>query len=373
MRIAADNVADFLTRLSPYVDQDGARNLNKISEELGIPYQTLRFRMQRLKDQGISIVPIIDSERFGLTRYRVSFDMSPDINDYASFFGGLHQSAGLHYFSRSLTTHGFDCEFMVPERKASELVKLLTALKEMSLIENPQCRRLLWKEVLGMKTKYYDYVNGVWDIDFSRLVGNPYDHTAMGTTGSSQASGRYDGIDLKIVKSLQVDPWMKSVDIARALDLTDSDISYHMRHHVFGLNLVRGFRFKWVGSKESWNKHTVVLMTYVFRSLPDDAALRTMSIFTACPFIWNHMRSDDDSYVAELLVPVSQIPDTINYLANGLRPLRLKPQEIMYPDWSCSGNYTIPYLMYENETGWQLECERSLGYVIQMISQHSRN
>src|SRR5271169_4382553 len=168
MRIPADNIAEFLTRLSPFVDDDGARNLNKISEELAIPYQTLRFRMQRLKDKGISITPVVDPERFGLSRYRVGFDLSLDLPDIASFFGGLHQRAGLHFYARSLSSHSFDCEFMIPPEKSAELSKLLKALQEMDFIENVRLRKLQWKEILGMKTKYYDYVHRVWDIDFSR-------------------------------------------------------------------------------------------------------------------------------------------------------------------------------------------------------------
>ena len=40
-----------------------------------------------------------------------------DLTDVFSFFGGLHQNAGLHYFARSLSSHSFDCEFMIPARK----------------------------------------------------------------------------------------------------------------------------------------------------------------------------------------------------------------------------------------------------------------
>jgi len=373
LRIPADDVALFLTRVNPYVEVDGARNLNKISEELSIPYQTLRFRMQRLRDQGISIVPLIDSEKFGLSRYRANFDVTSEITDLATLFGGLHQSAGLHYYSRSLSVHSFDCEFMIPERRSGELVKLLATLEEMSLIENVKYRKLLWKEILGMKTKYYDYSNAQWDIDYSRLSGNPSDHAESTTTGSSLSSSRYDAIDLQIIKSLQIDPWMKSVDIARMLNLTDSDISYHMRHHVFGNKFIRGFRFKWIGSKESWAKHTLFPMTYRFESISEEEARHAMSIFTACPFTWNHMWTESNEYISELMVPVSHMPDTVHYLANGLRPLRLKPDSIDYPDWSCSQNYTIPYMMYSSDSGWQLECERSIGYIIQMIAEHPRS
>ena len=373
MRIPADNVSEFLTRLSPFVDEDGGRNLNKISQELGIPYQTLRFRMGRLKEQGIAITPVIESTKFGLSRFRVGFEVSPDLTDYDPFFGGLHQSAGLHFYARSLSTHAFDSEFMIPPDKQSELSKLLYALEEMGFIENVRVRRLLWKEILGMKTKYYDYVNRVWAIDFSRLVAAPSDYRA--SPGSRSLSplerNKYDHIDLQIIKSLQTDPWTKSVEISKKLNLTDSDISYHMRNHVFGAKMISGFKFMWIGSSESWSKHSVIPMMYFFDSLSEETVRHAMSIFTACPFTWNHMLSEEGEYAAELIIPVSQMSETIRYIANGLRPLKLKPTDLSYLDWFCSQNYTIPYLMHRADTGWQFDAERSLGHVIQMIREQS--
>lgn len=366
MRIPADNVSEFLTRLAPYVDEDGARNLNKISEELGIPYQTLRFRMGRLKEQGISITPVIEPSKFGLSRYRVSLEVSSDLTDYTSFFGGLHQNAGLHFYARSLSNHTFDCEFMIPQEREDQLSKLLLALEQMGFIEAVRMRRLLWKEIIGMKTKYYDYVNRVWDIDFSRLLGQPSDFMSLKSDDRKERI-RYDHIDLQIIKSLQIDPWTKSVTISKKLNLTDSDISYHMRNHVFGQKMIAGFRFMWIGSNDSWAKHSVIPMMYFFNSLTEEDARHAMSIFTACPFTWNHSMTSEREYIAELIIPVSQMSETIRYIANGLRPLKMKPDDTAYPDWFCSQNYTIPYLMHHPDSGWRLDAERSLGYVIQMI------
>ncbi len=355
------------------MDEDGARNLNRISEELAIPYQTLRFRMQRLKDQGISITPVLDPEKFGLSRFRVSLDVSSDIGEVTSLFGGLHQNAGLHYFARSLSTHSFDCEFLIPPRKVGELSKLLQALEEMKLVENSKVRKIMWKEILGMKTKYYDYANGVWDVDFTRLSSNPSDYEARATSNSvTFSNNKFDHVDLQIIKSLQLDPWTKSVEIARKLNVTDSDISYHLRTHVFGTKMIRGFKFQWIGSKDSWAKHSLFLLTYNFKSLSEELARHAMSIFTACPFTWNHMWIEGGEYMAELIIPVSQMPDTVRYLANGLRSLKLKPDEINYIDWSCSLNYTIPYVMHDSENGWQFDCARSLGFIIQMIKEEAR-
>lgn len=373
MRIPADKVSEFLTRLSPYVAEDGARNLNKISEELGIPYQTLRFRMGRLKEQGISISPVVEPSRFGLARFRVSFEISPDLTDYVSFFGGLHQSAGLHFYARSLSNHDFDSEFMIPPEKESELSKLLVALEQMGFIENVRKRRLLWKEIIGMKTKYYDYVNHAWDIDFSRLMANPSDYKMIpGSFAVNSAErSKYDHIDLQIIKSLQVDPWTKSVDISKKLNLTDSDISYHMRNHVFGSKMISGFKFMWIGSSDSWAKHSVIPMMYFFDSLSEESARHAMSVFTACPFTWSHMLTSNGEYIAELIIPVSQMSETIRYIANGLRPLRMKPTDLTYPDWFCSQNYTIPYTMHHSDSGWLFDAEHSLGYVIQMIREQT--
>ncbi len=135
--------------------------------------------------------------------------------------------------------------------------------------------------------------------------------------------------------------------------------------------MISGFKFMWIGSTDSWAKHSVVPMMYFFNSLSEDSARHAMSIFTACPFTWNHMWTEDGEYVAELIIPVSQMAETIRYLANGLRPLKLKATDISYPDWFCSQNYTIPYLMHRADSGWQFDAERSLGYVIQMIREKS--
>ncbi len=362
---SSDDRERFLSRLVPFVEEDGGRNLNKISRGLRIPYQTLHKRVSALSRQGISIRPIVNPTAIGLERFRVSINIAPDITDFnpAAFFGALHQSAGLNYYARCLVSHSFDSEFLIPEGKVEELSKIFRALEEMSIVERYSIRSLLWKEAPMMKADFYDYSKGEWDVDYSKLVVDPSSYTPL--VPLTQA--RYDEADLFIIKSLQADPWVKAVDIAEKIGLTANDVSYHMKKHVFGGHQISCFRFKWVGTKDSWAKHTIALMTYVFRSISDDSARHAMSIFTSLPFTWNHMRGSDGSYASELLIPVAHLSETLHYLAGKMRPLDLKPDEILYPDWSCSQNYTIPYSMYSNAKGWEFGAERSLGHTIQTI------
>ena len=173
MRIASDDVSLFLTKMLPYFAEDGARNLNKVSRELNIPYQTLRFRMMRLKKQGIGILPLISAESLGLERIRASFSISKDVQDPMVFFGGLHQAAGLHYFARSMISQEFDCEFMIPALSKPELNRLLAALEEIGLVKEVTLKKIEWKEILMMKPEFYDYEQEQWDIDFSSLSSDP--------------------------------------------------------------------------------------------------------------------------------------------------------------------------------------------------------
>ncbi|HZW57400.1 MAG TPA: hypothetical protein VFF30_14015 [Nitrososphaerales archaeon] len=361
MRIANDDVSQFLTKMVPYVNADGARNLNKISRELAIPYQTLRFRMMRLKAQGISILPLISAESVGLERIRASFKLSSDVSDLTTFFGGLHQSAGLHYYSRSLISQEFDAEFMIPAGTKPELARLLNALSEMNILDNIVLRRLDWKEILVMKTRLYDYEHGQWDVDFSRLSSDP--SLKIPTPNLSE---EYDQTDLLIIKSLQIDPWIKVVDLSKKFQITEGDISYHLNRHVFGRGQVPGFRFRWIGTPEAWSKHSVLGVTLVFKEITEESFRRAMAIVTSNPFAWNHMRGEDGTYITEFLIPTSHLPETMQHLSENFRKMELKP-EMLFPDWAGSASYTIPYLMHDKQAGWRFSTEQSLAYILQMM------
>jgi DNA-binding Lrp family transcriptional regulator len=364
LRPARDDTSEFLSRLEPFVESDGARNLNPISKELGLPYQTLRFRMLHLKDQGISVYPFVDLDSLGLQRFRVFMRITdPKLSDsVAPFFGGLHQSAGLQYYSRSMLTHKFDCEFHIPSGENAELLKLLQMLQEMKLIDQIEVHRLLWKDILMVKTQFFDFSTGEWDVDFSRLTGDP----SVEIPRSSKVT-RFDHNDLLILKELQLNPWIKVVDIAKRTKIPERDVAYHLNKHVLGRGLISGFRFRWIGTKEAWAKHSVIAMTFLFRDISPEEVRHAMSVFTANPFTWNHALSEDGIYIVETLIPITQLPEVTQYLSGRLRSLNLMP-EVYFPDWNCVDTFTIPYMMYDERTrDWMFDAEKSLQYTLQSV------
>ena len=373
MRVASDSAEKFLARVTPFVERDGARNMLNISSKLDIPYQTVRFRLGRLREQGISISPFVDVEGLGLRRYRVSFDFrsEDEAKEVTPFFGGLHQAAGLHYYARSLVSHEFDTEFMIPKDKQDELYKLLNSLRELSFLDNIVVRQIRWKEVLMMKTEYYDYSNGEWDVDFSKLRAS----TSAGHYSAITEEGRtneknFDHIDLVIIKSLQLDSACEICELSKKLNVTDSDVAYHMNKHVIARKLIPSFRLKWTGTKDAWLKHTIVMMTYKFTNLSDDLLRHAISIMTSVPFTFNHLRTRDGAYFVELSVPIGYLAEMMKYLSDNLRQMKLRPDEIIYPDWAATMNYTIPYHLHEEKSGWHFDAETGLGLILQMVKSY---
>ncbi|MHB8567745.1 MAG: hypothetical protein ACYC9U_11690 [Nitrososphaerales archaeon] len=362
MRPASDDTSQFLTTLIPYVESDGARNLNRISRDLSIPYQTLRARMMRLKDEGMAIVAVPDIEKLGLERIRVSFKLSPSMKDVTPFFGALHQSSGLRSYARSMINRIFDCEFSIPRGTIGELEKLLQKLEGMKSIQKAELRKLLWKDVLMVKTQFYDYSKNEWDVDFSTLSGDP-----SILIPSISTTERFDFTDLLMIKELELDTWIKTVDLAKKCSVADRDAAYHLNKHIFGRKLINSFRFRWVGTKESWLKHSIIPATYVFKEISDESARHAMSVLTSVPFTWSHMRAEDGTYMAEVMFPVSQFSETVQHISNQLGYLDLTP-EVYMKDWSCLSTFTIPYMLYDKDNcAWDFEAERAMEYVLQMI------
>ncbi len=368
MRTISENAADFLSKLVPFVESDGARNWNEISREMPIPYMTLSKRMVKLKEDGFNLLGIPDFDKLGLERFRVFFKLMIQAKEVKPFFGGLHQSAGLKIYSRSMDTHMFDCEFAIPAGTLPQLRKLLDKLVDLKIIQNVEVRRLLWKDLLMLKTQFYDYSKKEWDVDFSALTGDP--SIEIPTKSEPQ---KFDYADLLMIKELEPDPWIKTVELAKKMGLQKGDAIYHLNKHVFGKKLIKSFKLYWWGNKEVWMKHSIILRTYIFKEISSEDARHAMSILTSAPFTWSHMMTEDGMYMAEMMFPLIQFSEASQYISDRLRESNLSPWQVLHKDWSCLSTFTIPYMLYNNERSrWEFNADYALDYTLQMIKTYSK-
>jgi hypothetical protein len=370
MKPPRDDLSRFLERVLPFIESDGARNLNQISRDLLIPYQTLRTRMMSIKDDGFRIAPFPDFAKLGLERVKVFFDLAGLANEnLRAFFSGLDQTAGIRSYARSMYCQTFNCEFIIPRGTLAELEKLLSILRQMKLLEKVNVSKILWRDVLMLKAKYFDYAKKDWDTDFSRLLGDP--STQIPSMALTEEM-HFDYIDLLMIKELEINPWIKTIDLGKKVSLSASDAAYHLNEHVFGRKLIRTFRLNWEGSRETrWLKHKVIHHSYIFNHVSSEDARHLISIFTSLPFTFSHMMTEDGSYVADVTFPLLSYLEATQYLSRELRAIGIVPSQIFEKDWSCLSTFTIPYKLYDRQISkWNFNAEKAAKYAIQMIETH---
>jgi hypothetical protein len=316
--------------------------------------------MLHLKDIGISIIPIVQVERIGLIRVRASFELEANkIRELKHFFTVLNETAGLRYYSRSSMTRKFDCEFNIPEGTLGVLSTLLEKLEDSQILSGVSLRRVLWKDFPNLKTEYFDYPRGFWDVDYTRLSSKP---STTVRNEFVEAGLAFDEKDLLITKELEIDPWSKVTELSKKLDYPARVAGYHLSEHVLG-EIIRSFRIRWIGSQDAWSKHSIIGMTLVFRNVSNQIARHIMAVLTGVPFLWSHSRTEHSGYLAEFLIPLQMFTETTQFISGGLEQIGVTP-EILLPDWSCSSSYTIPYQLFNQaERSWRFDVDKTIAGV----------
>jgi hypothetical protein len=283
--------------------------------------------------------------------------------------GALHQSAGLKMYARSIDSQIFDCEFAIPQGSSSELAALLEKLQSLKMIREPYFKKLLWKELPNLKAEYYDFPKSQWDVDFSRISGNP---SSLELSENADQSERIDLCDLMIIKELELNPWIKTVELCQKTGGSVGDTAYHLNKHVFGKRLIKSFKLRWDGSPDAWLKHSIVFKSYFFKGISTERARHAMSVLTSIPFIWSHMMMEDGSYIAEMLLPISYYAETTRFISSKLGALDLVPTATYEKDWSCLSTFTIPYSLFNKERSWwDFRSERALEHALAMVRSYT--
>jgi hypothetical protein len=281
------------------------------------------------------------------------------------FFTKLNETAGLRYFARAIILQDYDTEFWVPQGKVGELSKLLASLEKEDLVSEVKLCRLVWKDFFMFKARNFDYRSSAWDVNFANLVGDP---SVNPPSEEIAIPERFDYNDLFVIKSMEVNPWVKNMDIAKELGISDADVSYHLNEHVLHKKLVSGFRLAWIGKREAWRKHSIIAMTLIFDSISDEMMRHAMSILSAIPFAWNHARGEGGYYLVELIVPIAHYVETMRFISDSFRRLDLRPA-LFETDSSSVMGYTIPYQMYDRvNRAWSFDREKSLEHILQTVT-----
>jgi DNA-binding Lrp family transcriptional regulator len=360
-----DTKESFLSKIKPFVERDGARNVAEIARGLRIPYQTVLFRIKKLYERGITIHGSVDLNKLKLGRIFVSFRLSPDLEkSKEDFFSSLNESSYLTYVARYQVERRFITEFSVPFGHFPQFKRLLRDLEGTGLIYDVQVDELAWRQPLMMRAEYYDNEHGEWDVDWSGLLDVPFHQFPSVSEPES-----FDKLDLLIIKELQLDVRQPLKSIARKIRAEALEVFRHYHNHVLGKKLIQAFLLRWIGTEQSWSKHGIILVNLSFLNAD---ARKVAPIVLKIPFVTSHSLSVDGKlYMCQLAVPINQLTDTLRYLTDSNLPIENNEHVFHFIDWNFARSYVIPYPCYTEE-GWSFDATEAMANITRVLTNPQR-
>jgi len=345
-------VTDTTAKIVEAIKRVGPRNSSLISRITGVPTETVRYKINKqLAAKGFRIHVIVDVHRLAMKRQSIVLDFSDDYGEIGpQILESFSQLAYLIYYGRIMPRGEFITLVSLPTNFELEYVRFLDGLVKMGVLRSYDRKQLTWMRYHSFRSEHFDFSSATFDVDWQRLEGvevRPGEEYAK--TVSDEPLADYD--DLLILKELQINSFQAIIDIARKIKIHPKTLRYHYNQHVLKNELISEYTVRWMGDIESTKRHAVLYMRYFVRDASSSQLAFAQDVFLRLPFVWSDALSEDARvYMVEVILPVSQYVDMMEYLTKKLGPLARKV-DFIFIDRSATNLFTIPYHMFR-EGDW---------------------
>ncbi|MDA4121680.1 MAG: hypothetical protein OK456_00700 [Thaumarchaeota archaeon] len=340
----------------------------EIARRMGRHKETVRYWYKKLQEHDFAIQGITNHEAFGLQRIllKVSFG-----DDYAQYVRPLmftmNELCYVVSYAKALAEECYTVNCSVPRELVGEYLTFVDELRQMGVFKKVEVFNLGWIRNIPMHGEYYDFNSGRWDFDLEGQAEK--ESTFQAPTVSEKV--KFDKIDLLITKELVTDATRELQEIQASIKKTDGvDINYktlcwHLKEHVMGQGMLKGFRINWMGSR--WDpvadrakhkSHSYVAIHFMVKNPTDAERKDLMRSFDRLPVVWAEGAGYD--YFSEFIVPTEMMLDCMEYLERVMKPVRDRASyHIM--DQRNAVAFALTYQLYDEESKiWKFNREELL-------------
>ncbi|MDG6948112.1 MAG: hypothetical protein JRN40_02215 [Nitrososphaerota archaeon] len=344
----------------------------EISRKLGQFKESVRYRYkEKIVNRGIAVQAAVDHERLGLRRMMVIADVSEPYRGYAhAIFTAMHELCYVVGFAKTLVGGEYVINFSVPEEYVREVRDLFRGLEQKGMFTLLEIYEFDWFRIVPMKAEHYDFDTGRWDFDWQGK--GPEDFQAAAGVPSERC--RFDGVDLLMVKELQMDANKSLKEISDKLNVNYKKLAWHYSSHVIARKLISGYTVNWMGTRYDYTlekalhrRHRYFAVDLFVKELGELDTMKLRRELNRLPFLWGE--AGGGSYFAEFAFPVDNVVEALQFIGNATRGL--KDRTSIYPiDQSEAARFTIAYQLYDPiEKRWRLDSERMLSKFEQLMVQ----
>ena len=341
-----------LTEIGPDIPEI-ARRLNQFKESVRYRYK------EKILSKGFAVQAAVDHEKLGLQRVVLVIEFSEPYKNYATaILTAMSEVAYVVSFVKSLIGDDYIVNLSVPKEFVSELNVFLQGLEERGMFSSMEVLEFDSIRVASMKPEFYDFDTGRWDFDWQHSTQQDYDAEAY----LPSRKGRFDLVDLLIIKELQMDANKPLKEMSEKLGINYKKLAWHHSTHVCGQKLLSGYKVNWMGTRYDYHlekvlhrKHRYFAMDLIVRNVSEFELMTLRHEIDRLPFVWSE--AVGRNYFVELALPVDYVVDGLQYI--GLATSKVHDRMSIYSvDQTEAAAFTIPYSMYDpSKKTWTFERE----------------
>ena len=331
--------------------------INQIARELGIHKETARFWYKKLLKKGYTVQAVPDHERLGLRRIVALAEFSDEFRSYAdAILMAMSELCYLTSFAKTLPDDLYSIHANVPREYTADWIRFMRALKERELFNSIQVVPFEWGRVVPMQSEMYDFENDSWQYDWTARLRIDSDSSQF----APSAKGRFDPIDLGLIKQLQINPNGSLREIGDKLQVNYKTLTWHYRTHLVGNGLLKGYMVNWAGTrydprieKALHRRHRYMWLELLVNSVTETERMELMSKINQLPFVW--FEAGGQNYFAQIAFPIEMMTEGLSFIKDATLPIRRKATFHLMDQANALRFSLTPQLYDQEAKNWKFD------------------
>jgi hypothetical protein len=236
------------------------------------------------------------------------------------------------------------------------------ALKQRGLFSSIQVVPFEWVRVVPMRSEMYDFETDSWQFDWTSRPKIEPDSSDF----TPSARGRFDSIDLNLIKQLQIDPDASLVGVSEKLQVNYKTLNWHHRMHLVGKGLLKGYLVNWAGTrydpkleKALHRRHRYMWVELLVSGVTETERMGLMASVNRLPFVW--LEAGGQNYFAQIAFPIETMTEALGFVKELFSPVRQKATW-HFMDQANALRFSVIPSLYDNEAKkWKFNQAELLG------------
>ena len=227
------------------ISQYGPRNLSQVARSAGLPFTTVRFRVNRMHRDSLLFLHLTPNlANLGLNRAVVFMEAAPGfevdfmdylkINDFWVFlcpiYGQYEGCAGI---------------WTIPYERMGEFHEFLQALQDAGVSRRCEVHWTTSFHNISVSSRWFDEGEEAWNFNWDEWideVGSIQGELPPILDEPESWPVRADYTDLLVIKELENEARLTLPEVSEALDVPLSKVKYHFHEHIAKRGLIGGYQ-----------------------------------------------------------------------------------------------------------------------------------